>query len=158
VGPARASRTRLAWITWAGDALVHCRRRIDDAARTVGPLGPCTRIAEGAPPARVPAPSSHPPDVTFADATPDSACALTIEDAQLVPAPKPARLTLTTPSGKIDLDTWTPDTEGDAFHIEASFSPDHRRVAILRVAVGLGEGERIVDVVSAQVRAAPACR
>jgi hypothetical protein len=58
------------------------------------------------------------------------------------------------------LDAWKAprDVDGDYFAVETSFSPDGKWLAIVHSAVGIGEEGRLVDVIDAQVRAAPPCR
>jgi hypothetical protein len=156
--PRKGTRPRLAWVTWDRNMVVACNRLVDDDAKTVGQPGPCVRVVGPATPARrgekydsIPIEARTLPDNQPADQGPWTDCWLSIEDAQLVPTRKPARLIMHSPTGERDIGFWTPDGEGDAFHIEASFDPAGKQMAILRVAVGLGEGARTITIADALV-------
>ena len=60
------------------------------------------------------------------------------------------------PNCEITLEANPGSVDGDYFAIETSFRGG--RLGLARVSVGLGEGERLVRVISVEVRAAPACR
>jgi hypothetical protein len=148
----RAHNARLAWAAWNSDTvLFYCNRRIDDMGNQVGVIGPCHKIKEDDTPhllvafTNVNRPETSPPNA--------GPCNIELEDAVLVPQKKPARALI---GGKV-LEEWMPDTDGDLFVIETLPSPDGKLLAILRVAVGLGEGERSIEVANARVIPAPAC-
>lgn len=171
VSPAKeyhpASRHGLAIVLWEDtEAVLACSRRVNDDGMTVGNAGPCLRALPGSHAQR-----GHDPSLVrlaligrqkvFADDTPWHGfnCWVTIEDAQLVPSRKPARVVMHSPSGQRELKSWMPDgVEGDSFHHELSFSKSGQWMAVLRVAVGLGDGERTVEVVDAEVVQAPKCQ
>jgi hypothetical protein len=126
----------------------------------VGILGPCSKVgSDGGMHRIVSWLNSEGADKTAADASPYERCSLTLEDAQLVPAPRPAKLFLVGPSGQQELEHWTPDGKltADAYQLEVSFSPAGTWMAVIRVAIGLGEGERTIEVVSASLLPLPAC-
>jgi hypothetical protein len=149
---------RFAWSAWNNDTtLFYCNRRLDDQGNQVGVIGPCFKIKENDTPHRLVAFTNvNRPETTPPNAAPKG-CTIEIEDAQLVPEKKPARAWLVTASGKQPLEEWLPDSEGDVFVVETTPSPDGKLLGILRVAVGLGEGERTIEVPSARVIAMPAC-
>jgi hypothetical protein len=148
----RAHSQRLAWAAWNSDTvLFYCNRRLDDEGNQVGVIGPCFKVKENDTPHRlVNFTNINRPDTSPPNAGP---CGLELEDAQLVPEKKPARVLV----GGKPLEEWMPDADGDLFVLETLPSPDGKLLAILRVAVGLGEGMRTVEVVSARVTAAPSC-
>jgi hypothetical protein len=143
---------RQAWVAWNNDTtLFYCNRRIDDRGNQIGVIGPCFRIKENDTPHRlVNFTNVNQPDTSPPNAGP---CHIELEDAQLVPFKKPARALI----GGKPLEEWMPDGEGDVFMVETIPSPDGKLLAILHVAVGIGEGERIVEVSGARVIPAPAC-
>lgn len=102
--------------------------------------------------------------VTVDPTPPDSApggCRVWLEDISGDPAVRrPARATLIAPAGRTPLDEWSPAAtdDGDYFAIETSFSPDGKWLGVARLAVGIGDGDKVVRVVSAEVRRAPPCR
>jgi len=156
-------RARLGWITWQDDSsVIYCNRRVDDAGGSVGVLGPCWQLgADGNAKKLVSWLNSEQPDKSNSDATPQAACAIEQEDAQLPPSPKPARAWLTAKSGRTQLDEWTPDhakLQADAYSIEPCFSPDGKLIALLHLAVGLGEGVRTIEIAGASLRPAPDCK
>ena len=53
-----------------------------------------------------------------------------------------------TPTGRDTLDDWKPDATvgGDLFADELSFSPEGKWMAIVRLGIHLGEGERIIEI------------
>jgi|GEM_PF-7015141 len=157
-------RIRLAWVSWSEPKeLLACTRRIDDNGNTVGVMGPCYKIGDDSTPHRLISwlngddPDRNPSNVILSDW--ENRCTLILEDAVLVPTPKPARLILVTPTGKKVLDEWTPSPkdEGDAFQVEATFSTDGKMMASVHLSVGLGEGERIIGIAGAKVFATPEC-
>ena len=154
-------RPRLAWVAWDDEnTLVVCNRRVDDNGNPVGILGPCSKVgSDGVMHRMVSWLNTEGADKTFADATPYERCTLELEDAQLVPAPKPAKLFLVGPTGKQELEHWTPEGKltADAYHLEVTFSPEMTWMAVVRVAIGLGEGERTIEVVSASLLPLPTC-
>src|SRR5262249_27264568 len=99
-----------------------------------------------------------------ADASPPEhapgGCRVQLDDAPGDPGAPAARATLVGPKERAALDAWTPAREGNgaSFAAETSFSPDGKWLAIVHSAVGIGEEGRLVDVIDAQVRAAPACK
>ena len=144
---------RLGWITWSGvDELIYCTRRLDDDANQVGNLGPCWRQSAGDKPKKMFAwlnagrPDDSPPDKGAWDR-----CLLEIKDTSI---------TMVTPTERTLLDDWHPgnDVPGDRFIDEVSFSPEGKWMAVEHVAVHLGEGERIVEIPSVEIRPVPACR
>jgi hypothetical protein len=156
-------RARLAAVLWpTASGFIYCQRRVDDQANTVGVAGPCFRIDAGER-------ESH-RIVSWAslgrfDATPPNAgpwerCRIEIEDAQHGATVRPARVWLRTPTERTLLDEWTPEHErsGDLYTTELSFAPEGQWMAVVHVALGVGDGERTVEVPSVAVRPVPACR
>jgi hypothetical protein len=144
---------RLAWITWSNvDEIMYCTRRLDDEANQVGVLGPCYRQQAGEPPRKmlswlnVARPDDRPPN-----AGPWERCAIELKETSA---------TLLTPTGRAAIEEWKPGNEvqGDRFAVELSFSPEGKWMAVERVAVHVGEGERIVELPSVEIRPVPACR
>lgn len=160
-GPAAGQRPRLAWIAWeAEDTVIWCNRRVDDAGQARGVLGPCGRLTLGKAPQRLVSwLNLERPDTRPADAGPWARCTLRLEDAQLVPAARPARLILVAPDGERVLHSFSPDPTltADAYQLEASFSPGGTHLAIVELAIGLGEGERTVEVSGVRMIPVPAC-
>ena len=141
-----AHSQRLAWAAWNSDTtLFYCNRRLDDQGNQVGVIGPCHKIKQDDTPhllvafTNVNRPDSSPPNA--------GPCAIELEDAQLVPQKKPARALI----GGKPIDEWLPEGDGDLFVLETLPSPDGKLLGILRVAVGLGEGERTIEVAGARV-------
>jgi hypothetical protein len=154
-------RVRLGWVAWADDkTLFACTRRVDDAGAPVGVLGPCAQYDDAGRHAILSWANTEAPDRTRSDASPLPGCRVALEDAQLAPEPKPARAWLVAPSGRVLLDAWQPEATltADAYAVEPSFSPDGKLVAYVHVAVGLGEGERIVEVAGVKLAPAPSCK
>lgn len=165
--PARATpehkRVRLGWVTWPNaDTMIYCNRRVDDQGNLVGVLGPCWRYEAGEPaPKKIMSWSNlGRPDSTPPAVGPWDRCTLELEDARLVPTPSPARASLQSPTAKTPLDEWTPDPKltGDAYATEVSFSPEGKWMAVLHLSIGLGEGERTIEIADAKLAAVPACR
>jgi hypothetical protein len=149
---------RFAWTAWNNDTtLFYCNRRLDDSGNQIGVLGPCYKVILDDRPRMLAAftnvnrPETTPPN------TGPKGCTIELEDAQLYPEKKPARVWLVGKEGKQQLEEWLPDSEGDVFVLETTLSPDGKLLGILRVAVGLGEGERAIQVAGARVIAAPSC-
>jgi hypothetical protein len=156
-------RARLGWVSWQdAESIIYCNRRVDDNGGPIGVLGPCSQLgADGTPHRLVSWLNSESPDRSNSDATPLAGCTLEQEDAQLAPQPKPARVFITGKSGRTLLDEWSPDharLTADAYSIEPSFGPDGKTIALLHLAVGLGEGERTIEIPSATLRPAPDCK
>lgn len=162
-----ASGVRLAAVMWpTRKAIITCTRRIDDEAHAVGVAGPCMRLEAGEPgPVKV---MSWATLGRFDDDAPDRVpasfggrCKLEITQGQSAPL-REATLTWVTPTKRVKLDDWMPSDEAaaieaDRFTIEATFAPEGEWLAILRVGVGIGEGDRIVQVASAKLIPTPAC-
>jgi hypothetical protein len=143
---------RMAWAAWNSDTvLFYCNRRLDDQGNQVGVIGPCHRIKQDDTPHLLVAFTNvNRPDTSPPNAGP---CNIELEDAQLVPQKKPARALI----GERVLEEWMPEGDGDVFVIETLPSPDGKLLAILHVAIGLGEGERTIEVSGARVIPAPSC-
>jgi hypothetical protein len=167
-GPAASNpKLRLAAVMWPnGKSIIYCTRRLDDQGKPVGVAGPCRRLEAGE------------SDATkilswatlgrFDQAAPDAVpsnlggrCHLEITQGQRGRALAPARIEWVTPSTRATLEAWAPAGDeaalADAFTLEASFAPEGEWMAVLRVAVGLGDGERVVEVPSARLLRVPAC-
>jgi hypothetical protein len=146
-------RLRLGWITWSDvNELIFCTRRIDDDANQVGNLGPCWRQAAGDQPKKMFAwLNAGRPDDTPPDRGPWDRCLAEIKDTTVV---------LATPTERTVLDEWKPgnDVQGDRFAVELSFSPEGKWMAVEHVAIHVGEGERIIEIPSVEIRPVPACR
>lgn len=168
-GPGLAvTRTRLAAVMWPnGKSIISCTRRLDDGGNPVGVAGPCHRLEAGE--AQAQKVLSWATLGRFDGAPPDAApratggrCRIELEQGQRLPTPRPARAVWVTPTRRELLDEWTPGEEAarmdtDAFTIETSLAPEGEWMAILRVAVGLGEGERVVQIASAKLVRVPSC-
>jgi hypothetical protein len=148
---------RLAWVTWSDvNELMYCTRRLDDAGSQVGVLGPCWHQTAGEPPKKMLSwLNIGRPDRTAPNAVPWGRCAV-----ELTSDTQGATATLVTPTSREVLETWKPDASvgGDRFALELSFSPEGQWMAVAHVAVHLGEGERIVEIPSVDIRTVPACR
>jgi hypothetical protein len=159
--PHAGKRPRLGWVAWDDDkTLVFCNRRVDDQGRGLGVLGPCKKVTpDKTPKLLVSWLNIDTPDRTAADAGPWAQCSLELEDAKLVPPATPAKLWLVTPTGKRELEAWPPEANltADAYQYEVSFSPDGAWMAVLRLAIGLGEGERTIELVGAKLHPVPKC-
>ncbi len=144
---------RLGWITWSDvNELIYCTRRIDDEANQVGVLGPCWRESAGEAPKKMFAwLNAGRRDDSAPDRGPWDRCAVELKDTTAV---------LVTPTERTVLDDWKPgnDVPGDRFLVELSFSPEGKWMAVEHVAVHLGEGERIIEIPSVEIRPVPACR
>jgi hypothetical protein len=162
-GVAGPVRPRLAAVLWpTASGFIYCNRRLDDDAHPVGVAGPCSRIDAGErEPHRIVSWASLGRfDATPAQAGPWDRCRAELEDATLVPTRRPARAWLVTPTGRTLLEEWTPEADltGDVYTIELSFAPEGQWMAVEHVMVGLGEGERVVEVTGVAIRQVPACR
>jgi hypothetical protein len=148
---------RLGWVTWSDvNELIFCNRRLDDEGQAVGVLGPCWRQVVGEPPKQILSwLNAGRPDATPPLAGPWDRCAVEAKgDSQSASA------TLLTPTGKEPIEDWKPDAKvgGDVYAVELSFSPEGKWMAVVHLAIHLGEGERIVEIPSVEIRAVPACR
>jgi hypothetical protein len=160
---AASHSARLGWLTWSNPTtILYCNRRIDDQGNPVGVTGPCSRLEAGeqTPHRIVDWTNAGRPDSTAPTAGPWDRCSIELEDAQLVPTPKPARAFVVSPTGKTLIEEWTPDPKinGDVFALEVSFSPEGKWMAVARLAIGLGEGERTIEVSGVNIWPVPACR
>lgn len=158
----RGERMRMAWVSWPDiDAMLYCTRRLDDYALQVGMPGPCWRHPAGGEATRIfswfslSRPDSSSPLRSVADR-----CHVELEEAVTTPEPAPARAYWVTPTERVLIEEWMPEREtpGDRFLIELSFSPESKWMAVLHVAVDVGDGERIVRVDASAVRPIPACK
>ena len=88
--------------------------------------------------------------VQFEDMTGDPGLPPTVAARAILVGPGEQRLVL---------DAWRPplSVDGDYFAVETSFSPEGKRLAIVHSAVGRGEGEQAVDVISVELRPMPTC-
>ena len=148
---------RLGWVTWSDvNEILYCNRRLDDSGGQVGVLGPCWRLTAGESPRRILSwLNAGRSDETSPNAVPWTRCSVALSgDTQ------GASATLLTPTSRDLIDDWKPDasTGGDRFAVELSFSPEGKWMAVVRVAVHLGDGERIVEIPSVEIRPLPACR
>jgi hypothetical protein len=160
--PSGPPRLRLGMVTWTReDRLVYCNRRLDDAGTPVGVSGPCFSLVAGAEePHRIVAFSNaERADTSPPDAFPSDKCRIELAAGRFAPDVAPARATLVGPSGRQLLDEWTPppEVQADAFQIEATVSPRGTWLALVRLAIGLGEGERTVEIAGASIRKTPPC-
>jgi hypothetical protein len=148
---------RLGWVTWSDvDELLYCNRRIDDNGEQVGVLGPCFRLAAGERPKQIMSwLNAGRPDATPPLAGPWDRCTLEHKGDS-----NGAQLTLVTPTKKEPLEDWQPDSKvgGDAYAVEVSFSPEGKWMAVVHVAIHLGDGERIIEIPFVDIRPVPACR
>jgi hypothetical protein len=148
---------RLGWVTWSDvNELIFCNRRLDDNGQTVGVVGPCWRQSAGEPPKRILSwLNAGRPDETPPNAGPWDRCSVEVQGDT-----RGALATLLTPTGRESIEDWKPDAKvgGDVYAVELSFSPEGRWMAVARVAIHLGEGERIIEIPSVEIRAVPACR
>lgn len=161
-------KLRLAAVMWpSATSIITCTRRLDDSARSVGVPGPCRKLEAGEPePQKVLSWATLGRfDGSAPDAPPPSSggrCHIELVKGQLGPSARPATATWVTPTRRESLDSWTPGAEPasvdmDAYTIETSLAPEGEWLAILRVAVGLGDGERVVEVARARLLRIPAC-
>ena len=127
----------------------------DLKCRQVGAAeAPCTPGTAGA---------AQPRTVTVDRTAPDRApggCRILLEDVPGDPGAPAARASLVGREGTVLLDEWRPAAtdDGDYFAIETSFSPDGKWMGVAHVSVGIGDGDRLVRVIDAQVRRAPVCK
>lgn len=148
---------RLGWITWSDvNEVLYCNRRLDDAGNLVGVLGPCWRMSAGERPKKILSwLNAGRPDDTPPNAVPWTRCSVELKgDSQSASA------TLVSPTGREPIEEWKPDATvgGDVYGVELSFSPEGKWLAVVHLAVHLGEGERIVEIPSVEIRNVPACR
>lgn len=155
---------RLAWSGWSHDGrFIACSRRTDDLAQR-GQLTRCLVARPGEPPQTVDGPTAvSAVAFTYDSASIDvgpGACRVRFDDVPGDPGAPPARATLIGPAGMTPLASWkpAPEVDGDYFALETSLSLDGKWLAVVRVAVGLGDGEQSVDVTGIELRPAPACR
>jgi hypothetical protein len=158
-GPARPRLAAVMWPTASG--FIYCQRRLDDDARPIGVAGPCFRMDAGErDPHRIVSWASLGRfDGTPPNAGPWDRCHAELEDAR-PHEHRPARAWLVTPTGRTLVEEWSPEPEltGDVFTLELSFAPEGQWMAVEHVMVGLGEGERTVEVTGVALRPVPACR
>jgi hypothetical protein len=131
---------RLAYVAWGArldGQPTTCPGTIDDEAKFTAKSLACAKGIR---------------DTSSPDAV--GTCSFRRDDAVLVPTVKPARLYL----GDKLLVEWTPDTDGDQFTLEPSLSPDRKTLAVLHVAIGLGEGTRTVETAKVTLLPAPDCK
>jgi hypothetical protein len=166
--PALPAKLRLGAIMWpTSKAVIFCTRRLDDFGKPVGVAGPCYRQEVGEPSALkiLSWATLGRFDPTAPDATPTALggrCRIEIEPGHRAPNPRPATLTWVTPTRRVTLEEWNaeglpPTIDADVFTLEASFAPEGEWLAILRVAIELGDGERVIDAAGAQIVKIPAC-
>lgn len=155
---------RLGQLVWQGNtAVTICTRRIDDNANVVGVAGPCwkaevgkremTRIVSWI--------GAGPNDTRPVDTYPGTSCRFEAQDAQLAPTEQPAKLTLITSSGtRQEIYSWPPPpgATADAYRLEPSLSPDGKTLAIVRLQIGIGEGQRVIEPEGVELREAPSCK
>ena len=167
VAPPVGDHVRLAAVMWpTKKAVIACTRRVDDAAQPIGVPGPCKRLEAGeAEPVKI---LSWATLGRFDDDAPDAVpksfggrCHLEIVAGDRHPLHE-ATLTWVTPTKRVKLDDWMPTddaepVEADRFTIETSFAPEGSWLAILHVAIGLGEGDRIIQVPGFKIVPVPAC-
>jgi hypothetical protein len=148
---------RLGWITWSDvNEVIYCTRRLDDAGGQIGVLGPCWQMTAGERPKKILSwLNAGRPDQTPPNAVPWSRCSVELKgDTQ------GASAILVTPTTREVLEDWKPEPSvgGDVYGLELSFSPEGQWLAVAHLAVHLGEGERIVEIPSVDIRTIPACR
>jgi hypothetical protein len=150
---------RLGWVAWGADgALIACGRRAASAV-DAGTPERCLRVDRpGGEPHEVPpgALEAGRRDVTAVEWAPGG-CRVLLEDSR---GSGPARVSLVGPRERVTLGEWLPAPEvgGDVYSLETSFSADGRRLALLRLSVGVGDDGILVELKGAEVRAAPLCR
>ena len=161
-------RVRLGAVMWpTATSIIACTRRLDEQAQPVGVAGPCAKLEagennatkvlswatlgrfDGSPP------DGGPPSL-------GGRCHFEIEDAARIPQPRSAKVWWVTPTQRRELAAWTPAdekgvAESDQFTMEVTLAPEGEWMALLRVAIGLGDGERIVQVVGMNLLRVPAC-
>ncbi len=160
---------RLALVAWKGSTVGACGRRTRELGER-GAIKGCVVVAEPGQPAapldwtseRGFVEDRSPVDAAAGDraAKGSGGCRVLLEDAPGDPGAPPARATLLSPTGRTPLDAWSPPStvDGDRFAIETSLSPDGRRLALVHTAIGVGDGDLLIEVVSLELRDAPICR
>lgn len=161
--PDKQPSVRLGQLVWQGNNVVTiCTRRIDDNANVVGVAGPCWKAELGkAEMTRIVSwIGAGPNDTKAVDEYPNTSCRFEAKDAQLVPPEQPATLTLVSPTGKQEIYSWPPPAgaTADAYRLEPSLSPDGKTLAIVRLQIGIGEGQRVIEPEGVDLREAPACK
>jgi hypothetical protein len=137
IGLRAPEEPRLGWVTWADDeTLVGCSRRIDDEGNPVGVLGPCKKVGPD---------GVVRPLVSWLNAeAPDrSPLGFRVEPSRR-PDEAPARLW----AGKMLIEAWTPEKEltADEYRVEATRSPAGKWLGLVHLAIGIGEGQRTIEV------------
>lgn len=154
---ANGAPMRLGWVTWSDvNELIYCNRRLDDSGEQTGVLGPCWQELAGEHPKKLFSwLNGGRPDETPPNAGPWQRCAVELKGDS-----KGATATLLTPTGREAIEDWKPDSKvgGDVYGLELSFSPEGKWMAVLHLGIHLGDGERIVEVSSVDIRTVPACR
>ena len=151
----------LAEVRWAGDWAMACGgRRVESATNGAVKTTPGACVTAGVAGA---AADARPQESAFqagAEGAVPAPCRVYYEDISGDPAAPPARASLVGPGGRQLLDEWRVprEVDGDYFAVEIRVSPDGKRIAVLHVSVGIGDGDRLVRVESAEVRPAPPCR
>jgi hypothetical protein len=148
---------RLGWITWSDvNEIVYCNQRLDDDGNRIGVLGPCWHLVAGESPKKMMSwLNAGRADDTSPNQVPWQRCSVELKgDAQSATA------TIVSPTERAPLDEWKPDAKvgGDLFAVELSFSPEGKWMALAHLGVHLGEGERIIEFSSVEIRPVPACR
>jgi hypothetical protein len=159
---------RLGSVMWPnGKSIIYCTQRLDDFAHPIGVAGPCRRLEAGETTATKVLSwatlgrfERSPPNATPASL--GGRCKLEIVQGQRIPALRSTTVTWVTPTRREVLDDWLPtdesaSVEADAFTSEVTFAPEGEWLAILHVAIGLGDGERIIEVASGKMMKVPAC-
>jgi hypothetical protein len=150
---------RLGWVTWSDvNEIVYCNQRLDDSGTRVGVLGPCWHLTAGESPKQMMSwLNAGRPDETAPNAVPWPANRCSVA---LAGDSKGATATLVTPTGREPIDDWKPDATvgGDLFADELSFSPEGKWMAVARLGIHLGEGERIIEIHGVDIKQVPACR
>ena len=148
---------RLGWVTWSDvNEIVYCNQRLDDNGTRVGVLGPCWHEVAGEAPKKMMSwLNAGRPDETPPNAVPWQRCSVELKgDTQSASA------IMHTPTSTETIDDWKPDAKvgGDVYADELSFSPEGKWMAVVHLAIHLGDGERIVEIPSVDIRTIPACR
>lgn len=148
---------RLGWVTWSDvNEIVYCNQRLDDNANRIGVLGPCWHLTAGEAPKKMMSwLNAGRADDTSPNQVPWQRCSVELQgDAH------GASATVVSPTGRAPLDDWKPDASvpGDLYAVELSFSPEGKWVAVAHLGIHLGEGERIIEFSSVEIRPVPACR
>ena len=119
-------------------------------------LGPCWQLTAGERPKKMLSwLNAGRPDHSAPNSVPWPRCAVELKGDS-----KMASATLLTPTSRESIEEWKPDAQvgGDLYGLELSFSPEGQWMAVVHVAVHLGDGERIVEIPSVDIRPVPACR